>query len=444
MKSLILLCLSYFLITTVSAQILGRRAFVGLIVSEKENQLVVDSVMPHSMAEKAGLQKFDLIQTIDNVSVNTPRKYQDVCKKIDEGELVSIQYVRNNRTKVVRTNAIPYPRYNPDWAEVVYGEVAIKGCLSRTMIYKPKGITKPPGIFFIPGYNCSSIESFAANFNGKMIEGWVKSGFAVYTVEKSGMGDSRGCKACIDVDLQTDIQLFEKAYHDFSHLNYIDSSQLFIWGHSMGGIIAPLIVTGKPVAGIMVFGTVFRPWSEFLLEMHRVQKPLLDSLSFEETENFTRLIQKIYFEFFVLKKSPEQLYQHPEYKDLVETELEYKKGKEEMWGRHWRFWQQLDSINLAKAWQNLNCKVLVLHGKADFIQCAAVEPYLICEAVNSTHRGHATLLTIQGLDHLIMNSKDYTEAVQNMNAKAYLKGNFNTELLNETIKWLQTQIGKRP
>jgi alpha-beta hydrolase superfamily lysophospholipase len=443
MKTLLLVLLSWVLWHSVTAQTLGRRAFVGLIVSETGSQLSVDSVLPHSMGEKAGLHKKDLIQTINNVSMHSVKQYQEICNEIREQEEVVIQFVRNKSTREIRTMAIPYPRYSPDWAEVIYGEVAVNECMSRTIIYKPKGVAKAPGIFFIPGYNCSSIEGFSSNFNGKMIEGWVKNGYVVYTVEKSGMGDSRNCKACIDVDLQTDIQLFEKAYHHFAQLNCIDSNQLYIWGHSMGGIIAPLIVSGKPVSGIMVFGTVFRPWSEFLLEMHRVQKPLLESLSFEQTEDFIRLIQKIYFEFFVLKKSPAQLFQNPEYRALVETELEYKNGKEEMWGRHWRFWQQLDSINLAKAWQNVNCHVLVLHGNADFIQCSSVEPYLICEAVNSKHPGNASLVAIQGLDHLIMNSKNYPEAVKNMNEKAYLKGNFNRDLLNETVKWLQTRIGKR-
>jgi pimeloyl-ACP methyl ester carboxylesterase len=121
----------------------------------------------------------------------------------------------------------------------------------------------------------------------------------------------------------------------------------------------------------------------------------------------------------------------------VTSELEYEVGKEDMWGRHWRFWQQLDSINLAKAWQDLNCKVLVLHGGSDFIQCASVEPYLIAETVNKVHKGNATLLTIPGIDHLMMQSKDFPQAVQNMNNKSYLKGNFNRRLLDETIHWLQ-------
>ncbi len=421
-----------------SAQSLQRKAFIGLMVSEKNNQLIIDSVIANSTADKSGLIKSDILQGINSDTLHTIRQFQAVAGELRADEKISLRYTRKGKSHNIVTTAIGKPLYSADWCDVLYQSLPAIGCTVRTIIYKPKNKTNTPGVFFIPGYNCGSIESYSSNFNGKMIEGWVKKGYTVYTVEKSGLGDSKGCRPCIEVDLQTDIELFETAYDDFSSLNYIDKNNLYIWGHSMGGIIAPLIALNRPVKGIIVFGTVFRPWSEFLLEMHRVQKPLLDSLSFEETEKFTRLIQKVYYEFFILKKPPAQLYQNKEYKTIVETELEYKSGKEDMWGRHWRFWQQLDSINLAKAWQDLDCKVLVFHGGADFIQCSAVEPYLIAETVNKSHQGNATLITIPELDHLIMHSKNFQDAVKNMNNKEYLKGNFDPRLLNESIKWMES------
>lgn len=324
-----------------------------------------------------------------------------------------------------------------EWARIEYGTVNAIGCEVRRIIYYPLKKDLHAGIFFIPGYNCGSIENYNTNFNGRMIEGWVRHGYTVYTVEKSGMGDSYGCKPCVEVDLQTDIELFETALHDFCSVPTIDSNHRFIWGHSMGGIIAPLIAQHTNIRGIMVFGTVYRPWSEFLLEMHRVQKPLTDSMSYRKTEQFVRLIQQVYYEFFILKKSPAELYQNPLYTSIVESELEYKAGNTTMWGRHWRFWQQLDSINLAEAWQQLSAHVLVLHGTADFIQCSAVEPYLITAAVNQSHPGHATSMLIEHTDHLMMKSHDFPDAVRHLNEQAYLKGNFNPALLDSTLHWMQ-------
>lgn len=421
------------------AQTLERKAWMGLLCSEQKHSLHVDSVILNSSAALLGIKKNDVLISLNKELLQTNLQYQHVVGQLREHYALTLVIARNNDTTVLKGLAISRPLFEADWCDISYGSLNAIGCQVRTIIYSPKQSEHTPGVFFIPGYNCGSIESFPTNYNGKMIEQWVKHGYTVYTVEKSGVGDSRACQSCLEVDLQTDIELYQTALNDFMKLESLDKNNLFIWGHSMGGIIAPIIGVGKPLKGVMVYGTVFRPWSEFLLEMHRVQKPLTDSLDAEQTEDFVRLIQKVYYEFFRLKKSPAELFQNPEYKSIVESELEYKPGKEDMWGRHWRFWQQLDSINLAKAWQELTCKVLVLHGEADYIQCSSLEPYLISETVNQSHPGNATMITLSGIDHLMMSSEDFAEAVRNLNNKEYNKGNFNPALVKETLKWMRRQ-----
>lgn len=421
------------------AQTLERKAWMGLLCSERNNRLIIDSVLINSSADQLGLKKNDELISFNNQQIQTNKQFQKISSQLTEKAALNIVVIRNYDTMHLNGMAVSKPKFKADWCDVAYQSLHAIGCQVRTIIYSPKNADNTPGVFFIPGYNCGSIESFPSNYNGEMIRQWVTHGYTVYTVEKSGVGDSYNCQSCLDVDLQTDIELFQTALDDFMKLEMLDKDRLFIWGHSMGGIIAPIIGVNKPLRGIMVYGTVFRPWSEFLLEMHRVQKPLTDSLNAEQTEDFVRLIQKVYYEFFRLKKSPAELVQNPEYKSIVESELEYKPGKEDMWGRHWRFWQQLDSINLAKAWQALTCKVMVLHGESDFIQCSSVEPYLIAETVNQSHPGNATLITLSGIDHLMMNSVDFAEAVRNLNNKEYSKGNFNPVLVKETLKWMKRQ-----
>ena len=153
-------------------------------------------------------------------------------------------------------------------------------------------------------------------------------------------------------------------------------------------------------------------------------------------------MQKIYFEFFVLKRSPAQLNEIPGYRALVKTELNFKPGSNDMWGRHWKFWQQLDSINLAESWNKVNCPVLILHGGADYEQCSSVEPLMIKETVNEAHPGYAIQVTIDNLDHFMMISKDWKEAYKHFKNQEYLKGNFNYKIASESIKWLTMAKGK--
>jgi len=436
MKYIIILLTSLILKEDVFADDLNRKAWIGILAIEKNNQVVVDSVIPSSTSFHLGLKKNDTLKSINQLDIHSIKEFNAIVNGIYQNEKIDIHFKRNTKLEIVSGLTVSKPLFKPNWCNIVYQSLMVSDCKLRTMIYKPIKKMKSAAILFIPGYNCGSIESFSSNFNGRLIEHWVQNGYTVYTIEKSGVGDSYGCKSCYDVDLENDIQIYTAALNDLSNLSYVDKENIFIWGHSMGGIIAPIIAQNKSIKGIMVFGTVFRPWSEFLLEMHRVQKPLTDNLSYAETENFVRLIQKVYYEFFILKKSPTELYQTNEYKNIVESELEYKIGKDEMWGRHWRFWQQLDSINLASSWQNVNCKVLVLHGQSDYIQCSSVEPYLITETINKVHPNHAQTIIMDSIDHLMMNSKNFEEAVSNFNSRAYNKGNFNMRIVHETLAWL--------
>ncbi|MEZ5047663.1 MAG: alpha/beta hydrolase [Chitinophagaceae bacterium] len=439
-KFLITYCL-LFSFSFAQAQTLLRKQWTGMRIQTKDTILIVDSVVTHSTAFNAGVKQGDILISVNNHKFLNEQAFYAYMNTLREKESILFTVKRKNKTKLLNGTTVAKPLIKVDWADVRYDWVVSNTCTLRSISYLPKNNKKShPAIFYIPGYNCGSIESFSNSYMTPLIKKWLDEGIAVYTVEKSGIGDAFSCEACIDVDLQSDIDLYQSAYDTFSKESWVDQKNIFIWGHSMGGIIAPLLNQKTAAKGIMVFGTVYRPWSEFLLEMHRIQKPLLDSLSFEETEKFIKTIQKIYYEYFRLKKSPKELAANPEYKKIVETELEYKEGNNYMWGRHWRFWQQLDSIDLAKAWQQCNSYVLVLHGESDYIQCSALEPILIKNAVDYLHPNKTTLKTIASLDHLMMKSKDYEEAIKNLVERAFLYGNFNHQLSLETTDWVKELI----
>lgn len=95
-----------------------------------------------------------------------------------------------------------------------------------------------------------------------MIDGWVKAGYAVVRVEKPGIGESEGTKRLRSPQLSKDLTAFQNAFAFFKKLPFIDSTQVFLFGHSQGGITAPLLAAKtkfKP-RGILVYGTVVKPW----------------------------------------------------------------------------------------------------------------------------------------------------------------------------------------
>ncbi|WP_421796446.1 alpha/beta fold hydrolase [Haliscomenobacter sp.] len=413
-----------------------RKAIMGLLGKESPSGILVDSILPNTTLASAGLKKGDLLTELNNKALKKMADYNALASLVRNGDKVNVRYQRDGASNFRTITAVMRPFESSPIADIQYDWVKFKGGYLRAITRKPKGKSNVPCILLIPGYGCGSIENYSTSYNGKLMNEWLKNGYAVVTIEKSGLGDSDGCAPCAEVDLATDIESFDAGYRYMEQLPFVDKSNLFIWGHSMGGTIAPEVAKRHTPRGVMVFACVFRPWSEFLLEMHRVQKPLMENLSYQQTETFVRLIQKVYYELFVLKKNPTQLHEVPEYKAIVESELNYQPGSNNMWGRHWRFWQQLDSVNLAESWRQTNCPVLILHGGADYEQCSLVEPLMIQKTVNEAHPNTATWVTIPDLDHFMMKSKDWTEAYQNFKTQQYTKGNFNPKIAEETLSWL--------
>lgn len=420
------------------AQTAPRKAIMGLLAKPGTNGIIVDSIVAYSSFDELNLKKGDLITELNGNKIASISDYGKAVANIRAGEKLTVQFTRDGKKMSASANAIMRPYEQSEIADVQYDWVKFRNGYLRAITRKPKGKTNCPTILLIPGYGCGSIENYMASYNGKLLTEWLKAGYAVVTIEKSGLGDSYNCMPCSEVDLATDIESFDAGYTYMEQLPFVDKNNLYIWGHSMGGVIAPEVAKRHQPKGVMVFGTTFRPWAEFLLEMHRVQKPLLENQNYLQTEDFMRKIQKIYYEFFVLRKTREELLKNPEYKDLVISELGYKEGSNDMWGRHWAFWPQIDSLNLAQSWQAIKCPVLVLHGAADYESCSIVEPELIKATVNEVHPGNATMVVVPELDHFMMKSKNWEEARDNFKAQQYTKGNFNYSIAEETIKWLRS------
>ncbi|MEP7256338.1 MAG: alpha/beta fold hydrolase [Ferruginibacter sp.] len=430
---IVLVC---FCLTT-SAQTPPRKATMGLIAKPVAKGIIVDSIIANSSFAALALQKGDVITELNGNKIASMEAYGKIASNIRAGEKVEVKFIRNQQNLNASGSAVMRPYEQSDIADVQYDWVKFRNGYLRAITRKPKDKTNCAAILLIPGYGCGSIENYMSNYNGKILTEWLKAGYAVVTIEKSGLGDSYNCVPCGDVDLATDIESFDAGYNYMEQLPFVDKDNLYIWGHSLGGIIAPEIAKRHHPKGVMVFGTTFRPWSEFLLEMHRVQKPLLENQTYLQTEDFMRKIQKIYYEFFILRKTREELLKNPEYKDLVVSELGYKEGTNDMWGRHWAFWPQIDSLNLAQSWQAINCPVLILHGAADYESCSIAEPQLITACVNAAHPGNATMVVVPELDHFMMKSKNWQEARDNFKKQQYNKGNFNYSIAEETVNWLK-------
>ena len=439
MRTVCLFLLSFLLSFTVPAQP-ARKAWLGGYGSFSARGLSLDSVAAGSTLHLLQLRKGDTLTKINSRQITDAAGFNAIAGDLRTGDPIVVGYRRGGKQSTAQGRAVMRPYDTSAIAEVIYGWVPSGTCMLRSIVRKPKREGRLPAVLLVPGYNCGSIENYNRGSYGALIRSWLQNGFVVVTVEKSGLGDSYGCQPCMEADLVSDIRGFDAGYRYMEGLPFVDTGQLFIWGHSMGGIVAPEVARRHHPRGVIAFATVFRPWSEFLPEMHRVQFPL-DGKTYAETEDRVRGLQKIYYEFFRLGKSPAELYRNPEYRDLVTTELEYREPySNNMWGRHWRFWQQIDSLDMARSWSAVTCPVLSVFGGADFIACSELEHELITRTVNAAHPGNATHITIPDVDHLIVRNPDRVSAHRHFADKAYREANFHQGFADTVNAWMKRQL----
>jgi uncharacterized protein len=123
----------------------------------------------------------------------------------------------------------------------------IKQGYIRTIVNKPEGEGPFPAVFYLQGYTCASIDNLAPTSTLKqLIEGLVEKGYAVFRMEKPGVGDSYNLPDCMHIDYETEINAFKKGLENLQEISFVDKSNIFLFGHSLGGNCSPLDFCRKP------------------------------------------------------------------------------------------------------------------------------------------------------------------------------------------------------
>ncbi len=135
------------------------------------------------------------------------------------------------------------PRERPGDIQVVYDAVDAPEATLRSLVTIPNGNTrKLPAILFLQGFDCSSVDwpLPEPNLTRELIYRLTRAGFVVMRSEKSGVGDSTGT-ACRDVGFRDEVSLFTSALRKLKSYDFVDSENVFLFGHSAGGWVAPLV-----------------------------------------------------------------------------------------------------------------------------------------------------------------------------------------------------------
>jgi len=399
--------------------------------------LLIKKVKQSATASSLNLLASDLITEINHTKIYTKKEYKDIIKSLREGDEITVKYFRNNKPFTTTGKAIGKKLETSNDYQIIYDKVQFDKGFIRTIITKPKGINKAPAILFIPGFLCYSLDNQGKHPYAQLVDKLTKKGYVVLRVEKLGEGDCWNTPKCDEIDFLTELQGYEKGLQSLKKYDFIDVDNIFIWGHSVGAIETILLAEKNKVKGIIVNGTTHSSWYEYLLKMVRFQQPLFD-VDYLEIEEKIKLNTKFQFEYLVLKKTPSELSKNKEYERLLQ-EQQFD-GKDKIYGRNYKFWQQLQDVNQTNALKNSNAHVLSIWSSADIEAFSENEHKTIVDIVNYYHKGKGTYIKLPNTTHAFVKVKSIKEGVKNHSNYKFITSNFNPEIIEITHSWIQKII----
>lgn len=423
-------------------------ALLGPVTQEVQSQTQAPSthgsylqrVIPNSTAASLGLQAGDILLKIDKERIEDTQKAVQVAGTFVAEQAIEVEVWRDGKRETLSGKVKGKPLEESPVAEVIYDAVPFADGLLRSIIHKPKADGQFPLVVFLQGFDCGSIDAYYDNAGPirSMVDGLLDKGFAVYRVEKPGVGDSSGSLDCGDIDYDQELAAFDTALGQLGKYQFIDQENIFYFGHSLGGITAPILAAKHHPKGVMVYGTVLKSWHEYMHEVHREQA-IKRGRDFLRLDANTRAVAPLLAEFFLMKKTPSELRQNPVYKALMDRGI-MAFEQDRLFGRHYTFWQDLNDQNQVMAWKNAGVYTLALYGEYDLQAISAAAAQQIAELVNTYHPGKGQYQIIPQTEHAFTQVPSMEEYVQLLDAgqfnRSYMTKNFNKDIVEIIAEWM--------
>jgi hypothetical protein len=263
-------------------------------------------------------------------------------------------------------------------------------------------------MLFIQGISCDSVE-LGGRPSGpllRLIEGWSGAGLVTMRLEKRGVGDSEG-EGCESGGFNVEVEDVKAALRALAGYTFVDARAIFAFGHSVGGMIAPLLAPLEVLRGSIGFGTSAARWLD-CLEAGTRRQLLLRGAGPVESDRLAR-------------REREEL----------ERAIRDPSAQINVGGRGAAFHRELQAKDLARAWVEVNHPVLILHGEHDWV-VSEEEHVAIARIVNERRPGAAEMRTLAGLDHLMTRHESLEDSL-----RAYGGGAFDPALVDVTSAFVR-------
>jgi pimeloyl-ACP methyl ester carboxylesterase len=327
------------------------------------------------------------------------------------------------------------PRESYPNVDVIYDSVTMPdGKRLRAIITKPHETKAKLPVIFLTGWlSCDSVEAPADTKDtiGLILRGLAQTpGFCLFKIDKPGCGDSEG--DCSQTDFNTELAGYRAAFRALKNYDFIDSSQIYIFGSSNGGGFAPLVpetdAEQAQVRGYVTLGGWVKTWFEHMLDIERRRFALMKKAPGEVTDSI-KGATTLYYEWLINGRSvSEILKEKPELAGL------WPEGKDQahLYGRPLKFYQDLQKLNLAAVWSRVKVPALIVHGQYDWIM-GREDSELIAQYVNANAPGSARFVEVPEMGHGGQHYLSMADAFAGKQAP------FDPKIIRLISDWLQAQ-----
>lgn len=364
--------------------------------------LAVEGVLPDSIASAASLRRGDVVHAIGGASAGDMRGLRAAIASIRDHDETMLVYGRGGRRHEVKVSVCRWPRETLDGHRVVYDSIEVGGPRVRSILTLPASDGPHPAIVFAQGIRRGTVDlpmSPQAPLR-RWVEELAARGLATMRLERRGVGDSEGGPFDA-LDFTTEVGDVIAGIRALAARDDIDASRVALFGHSSGGMLAPLAAGEGGARAVIVYGTAVASWFDCVRASARHQLDVDgDRGNTSSLETLERDIAAI-----AAGKDPQ------------------------LFGRCAAFHQQLDATDLAAAWARVKAPVLVLHGEHDWV----VDRDDARELVSLRQRRGLDVdaLELAGLDHAMT-----TQPTRAQSIERYGAGRFGDGLASHTATWL--------
>ena len=408
---------------------LPRRAWLGTQLSPgPEGYPAVAALLPGS---PAGLRAGDVLRTLDGAELTGPGAVGAALAGRHAGDKVRVGVRREGRNVEVDLTLTAYPFEKSDEMDVIYDVVEAGDVRMRCVLTRPKDMPgRLPAVLFVQGLQCAPPDQPLGDPGTvlQLMHEITRAGYVVMRVEKPGSGDATG-PPCADIGFPDELNGFRAALAKLESYDFVDPAQVFLFGHSLGGLEVPMLAAERPVKGVIVFGTGILPWAEYLVQNERRQTRLDPAANRGELETRCRRLADFLHEVFRNGRAIDAVVtERPELADLAK---EYWPDGEHSFGRHLRFFRELDAVNHAEQWMKVDAPVLAVWGDLDYTTSEAEHRYL-AEIVNASHPGAATVVVLPRVFHAFNVRESAQQALE-----APWQGPLAESVVETVIDWMR-------